>query len=210
MKKLFGVFIFSLWASLQSSPSCPEGMVHIQNGNFCIDRYEWPNQFGAQPDFALTAFQAEALCQGVEKRLCTHNEWVSACKGPKNLSYGYGSSWQKAACNDNVSSKYIPVDWSRMSDPVEWKKYARTLYKGVPSGSKDACYTDENDYYVYDMIGNVREWVKDPLGNGGYAFESSFWYGTMAGPQGCGFVVRNHSPKFASYEVGARCCKDAN
>lgn len=196
-----------LFVLLMGGQACPTGMIHIDQSNFCIDQYEWPNKQGERPDFAMTAFQAEHYCQSVGKRLCTHTEWINACAGPKHYAYGYGPVRKAENCNDWTNTKYIPVDWSRMSDPVVWKAYARTLYKGVPSGSKSACFTDEGDGQVYDMIGNVREWVKDPYGNGGYAFESSYWYGTMEGPKGCGFVVRNHSPGFASYEVGTRCCK---
>lgn len=188
---------------------CPEDMALVSNGNFCIDKYEWPNKKDELPDFAMSAFEAERLCQGVQKRLCTHTEWVNACMGKDHLTYGYGSSWQKKVCNDNTYKPYIVVNWGKMGEGHSvWKAYAKTLYKGVPSGSMDACFSNEGDDKVYDMIGNVREWVRDPKGFGGYAFESSFWHGTMQGPQGCGFVVRSHSPGFASYEVGTRCCKD--
>lgn len=190
-------------------PPCPADMVFVTKSNFCIDKYEWPNKAGEYPDFAMTAYQAEHFCRSIGKRLCTHTEWVGACTGQANLSYGYGTHWQKNTCNDSADH-YIGVDWSRMNDPIAWKIYAKTLYKGTPSGSKPGCCVDEGSDQVFDMIGNVREWVKDPLGNGGYAFESSFWYATMVGPAGCGFVIRNHSPGFASYEVGTRCCKASN
>jgi hypothetical protein len=63
---------------------------------------------------------------------------------------------------------------------------------------------------VYDMIGNVREWVTDPWGYKGFSFESSFWYGSLQGPVKCGFTIRVHDPNFASYEIGARCCTKVN
>jgi sulfatase modifying factor 1 len=184
---------------------CPFDMVYVEKNNFCIDKYEWPNKKGEYPDFALNAYQAQDFCYSVKKRLCTHGEWVQACVGSANLSYGYAHTWHKDTCNDNAVG-YVQPEWEQMSNPVEWKKYAKTLYKGVPSGSKEACFSNENGERVYDMIGNVREWVTDPYGLGGYSFESSFWFGTMAGPLGCGFVIRNHSPGFSSYEVGTRCC----
>lgn len=191
-------------------PSCPEGMVLIQKNHICMDKYEWPNQKDAYPDFAMNAFEASAHCVADGKRLCTHNEWLSACVGIKNISYGYGSFWKMGICNDTNNTKYTAVDWTKMGQSHEiWKAYAATLYKGTPSGSKENCFTDEGDDKIYDMIGNVREWVTDPHGLGGYAFESSFWYGTLSGPQvTCAFEIRVHSPKFASYEVGTRCCED--
>lgn len=190
-------------------PPCPDDMVYVSRGNFCIDKYEWPNKQGEYPESAMTAYQAESLCLGINKRLCTHTEWNFACRGKNNLPYGYGILWEKEYCNDH-ETKYIPVNWKLINDPVKWKIYAKTLYKGTPSGSKSLCCSEQNDDKVYDMIGNVREWVKDPHGLGGYSFESSFWHGTMSGPIGCGFTVRGHSPSFPSYEVGTRCCKDSN
>jgi formylglycine-generating enzyme required for sulfatase activity len=190
---------------------CSEDMVFVSNGKFCIDKYEWPNKKNTLPDFAMTAFEAEKLCESIKKRLCTHTEWLNACLGKDSLRYGYGNFWQKDACNDNTNTKYIPVNWGKMNEGRDaWKSYAKTLYKGKPSGSMEQCFVSEANDRVYDMIGNVREWVRDPAGYGGYAFESSFWHGTMQGPQGCGFVVRSHAPEFASYEVGTRCCKETN
>lgn len=191
--------------------ACPEGMTLVSNGNFCVDQYEWPNKKDTLPDFAMTAFEAEQHCKDSNKRLCTHTEWVNACMGANRLTYGYASNWNKRACNDNTNTSYIPVNWGKMKEgSAIWKEYAKTLYKGVPSGSMAECSVDEGNSKVYDMIGNVREWVRDPMGYGGYSFESSFWHGTMQGPQGCGFVVRSHAPEFASYEVGTRCCKEVH
>lgn len=190
-------------------PACPEGMVLGANGSYCIDKYEWPNQEGAYPDFAMTAYDARNHCASVSKRMCTHNEWLNACMGKDHLAYGYGSKWNPNACNDNDPGPYQAPQWERMEQgPKAWKVWAKTLYKGKPSGSMPLCSVDEGNDKVYDMVGNVREWVRNPNGNGGYAFESSFWYGTMSGPLGCTFEVTVHSPGFASYEVGTRCCKD--
>jgi len=191
------------------TPPCRQGMVLSPDKTFCIDQYEWPNQKGVYPDFAMTAFEAENNCRSVGKRLCTHKEWVRACRGKANLTYGYGNTWNSKACNDDNPGPYQAPHWEIMlQGHAAWKAWAKTLYKGVPSGSMESCSVDEGDGKIYDMIGNVREWVKNPNGNGGYDFESSFWYGTMQGPLGCGFEVTVHSPGFASYEVGTRCCSE--
>jgi len=200
---------FGLIADGDVKPCCPENVVLVPKGRFCIDKYEWPNKKGEYPDFAMSAYEAENDCKSVGKRLCTHLEWYTACMGKNNMFYGYGPFWKRGVCNDSIGTGYVPVDWTKMHQGhAVWKAYAATLFKGVRSGSLEGCYSDEGDDKVYDMIGNVREWVKDPYGNGGYAFESSFWYGTLSGPASCGFQVSVHAPTFASYENGTRCCKD--
>jgi len=48
---------------------------------FCIDMYEFPNQPGGQPTTCLTYADAEKLCTDAGKRLCTSQEWETACVG---------------------------------------------------------------------------------------------------------------------------------
>lgn len=176
---------------------CPDDMIRINR--FCIDRYEYPNIKGAYPDFAMSAYDAEKACSDINKRLCSYTEWHRACVGSHGYYYSYGPVFKPGLCNDSKIYDRQP-NWMLMFSPG-WKAYARTLYKGEPSGSRPGCITDEG---VYDLPANVREWVKD--GNQ-YVVPSGYWYGTMQGPPTCDYVIRNHSPGFASYEFSTRCCK---
>jgi formylglycine-generating enzyme required for sulfatase activity len=184
--------------------SCPDGMALIDRDGlyFCIDRFEWPNQFGVLPPGALTAYEAEGLCQSVRKRLCDIEEWQDACFGGDyhNL-YSYGPTHQDY-CNDHATG-YIQPRWGLMYPLWSWKLYARTLYRGFPEGSAPFCY---NRDFLYEMIGNMREWVKNPAGIGGYGIAGGYWFGTMQGPPTCLSNITNHSPGFASYEFSVRCC----
>jgi formylglycine-generating enzyme required for sulfatase activity len=187
---------------------CPSDMVRIRLGksretslqSFCIDRYEYPNIKGAYPDFAMSAYDAEQVCSDINKRLCSYKEWHRACVGSHDYYYSYGPTFKSGTCNDNKVYGAAP-NWMLMWDRIAWKAYARTLYKGEPSGSRPNCVTDEG---VYDLPANVREWVKD---GDQYVVPSGYWYGTMEGPPTCSYVIRNHAKGFASYEFGTRCCK---
>lgn len=193
---------------------CPDDMVYIKRDGmrFCIDIYEWPNIKGELPDYAMSAYDAENSCKSVGKRLCTHKEWVFACKGKNNLAFGYSDVWKKDVCNDSMTSGYIPVDWSIMNKGYAvWKNYAKTLYKGAPSGYYENCYSEWDDgARIFDLVGNLREWKVDPQGLDGYSFGTTFWFGSLEGAAvSCDFTVRSHSNGFRTYEASVRCCRDA-
>lgn len=78
--------------------------------------------------------EAAALCESVGKRLCTDEEWVQACRGPQGLRYPYGAIYDGAKCNAE----------SKIDAPL-------------PIGQTPA--TCVSDYGVYDLNGNVWEWV---------------------------------------------------
>jgi sulfatase modifying factor 1 len=187
---------------------CNDDMVYIERDKqkFCIDRYEFPNKQGEYPISAIDAHQAESLCESVDKRICSYGEWYQACVGKENLRFSYGGS-HKDYCNDNKTG-WVHPKWELMGSP-EWKGYAKTLYKGEPSGGRQRCKSDEG---VFDLLGNVREWVKDPSAPYGYVIPGSYWYGDMQTDPNihlsCKYVIRNHAASFGSYEFGARCCRD--
>jgi len=184
---------------------CPDDMVYINRKahSFCIDRYEAPDQKGVFPISAINAHEAENLCASVNKRICLYDEWYNACVGRNNLRYSYGNSYVAERCNDSKTG-WVRPKWELMSTP-NWKTYAKTLYKADKSGSHPLCKSDEG---VYDLLGNVREWTKDPKSQYGYVIPASYFYGTMTGDLSCNYVIKNHFASFGSYEFGARCCKD--
>ena len=71
---------------------CPDDMVAIDG--YCIDRYEAPNVKGELPFALQTAYDGEAWCTERGKRLCTQDEWVRACEGPKGRLYPYGNAYR--------------------------------------------------------------------------------------------------------------------
>ncbi len=102
---------------------------------FCIDKYEYPNKKGALPQEA-TFYEAMIKCAEQGKRLCTAEEWVLACVGKNVTVYPYGNAFDPTACNTLHNKE--------AGDGV------------VPSGSMPRCV---NDYGLYDMSGNLEEWV---------------------------------------------------
>ncbi len=179
---------------------------------FCIDRYEYPNQKGAHPTWMLDWYQAEATCESKGKRLCWSSEWTAACEGPKHTPFPYGYERNHALCN--MDNFYIePKKPGPRSQFFFYSKNAAEavselsrLDQSVPSGSLEGC---KSGFGVYDMPGNVDEWVvsDEPPA------EISKWAGLKGGAWGhvrsqCRPMTYSHDPGFQYYFVGFRCCRD--
>lgn len=138
--------------------SCPNGMVNISRGRFlmgtqpndpmrgfgdlqvryrntgdyCIDRFEYPNKAGALPETGFTWSRAKRACESQGKRLCSEVEWERACKGPTNARFPFGNAFRSGACNVQNGGK------------------------PGPAGRYSQC---KSGYGVADMAGNVAEWT---------------------------------------------------
>jgi PKD repeat protein len=160
---------------------CPEGMIGVRQGPFCIDRYEYPGAKGQVPAANVTYADAEQQCKKENKRLCTSDEWERACSGPGRQRYPQPST-QYSGEPCNVLTRNSPGHI-------------------VQSGSFDDCRTP---YGVNDMNGNVAEWTA-PVKNG-----SAFAYGGTwlfpAEKATCSSRVELKASSAYPY-VGFRCCK---
>jgi hypothetical protein len=180
---------------------------------FCIDRYEYPNRKGAHPTWMLDWYQAQATCESKGKRLCWASEWTAACEGPEHTPFPYG--WERDHDKCNMDNFYIdPKKFGSKGqflfyskDPEIQERELARLDESVASGSMETC---KSGFGVYDMPGNVDEWVvsdEPPR-------EVSKWAGLKGGAWGhvrsqCRPMTFSHDPGFTYYFVGFRCCKDA-
>ena len=153
-------------------------------GLFCMDRYEAPNTADTKPLVMQSALNAQKWCQKRNKRLCHETEWEIAC----HLSSG--------PCNNDKQW----MEWDRKT--VNSDHEVTRLWQGTPSGSIKTCSTPNG---VYDLIGNVEEWViseedRDWL----FTLKGGWWAKTTP----CHKSNDAHEPKFKFYQTGARCCRD--
>jgi formylglycine-generating enzyme required for sulfatase activity len=148
---------------------CPPDMVFIpsENGGFCIDKYEnspGPNcpflnpqnqeetrknledpkcypvsKEKAIPWTNISQNQAQLACAKAGKRLPTPREWYLASLGTPDKN----ENWTKDDCNLNKNWDQNPG----------------------PAGSGKNC---KSSFEVYDMIGNVWEWVGGSVIDGKY------------------------------------------
>jgi hypothetical protein len=172
---------------------------------YCIDRYEWPNLVGENPRVYVSWDEAKELCWTVGKRLCRRGEWMLACEGPKRLPYPYGHVRQPSPCN--IDRGPVDFDVQAILDPSTRDGEIARLWQADPIGSHPAC---ASAWGAYDMVGNVDEWTDNQADDPSTA-EPATLNGGYWGPvrDTCRLTTRTHTPTFRFYQVGFRCCADA-
>jgi sulfatase modifying factor 1 len=164
---------------------------------------------GVFPQAYISEIQAEEACGLSGKRLCKPKEWKQACMGPRHEVWGYGTSHEAGRCNDHGKSPVILMfGGDEMSQHSGWDS-GRMNHPGLnqipgtlaKAGSHDGC---TNDYGVYDMVGNLHEWVADPKGT----FQGGYYQDTTINGDGCGYATYAHAAAYHDYSTGFRCCAD--
>jgi len=202
MKILFLVILFVIPLALPLSPeekpqdsltrpSEDAGMVRI--GDFYIDKYEYPNSKGTMPQVDITWTEARDLCREKGKRLCSESEWEKACKGPQNLLYGYGMTFEQGRCNTPYKESAI---WNRGPG-------------ATPSGEFAGC---TSGYGVHDMIGNVWEWTD------GWYSQKKKWRVVRGGSWFHSVNLARSDVRYGPYLssdyqldlIGLRCCRSTS
>jgi len=173
--------------------------------HFCVDKYEYPNQAGVKPTVAVTWDEARELCATEGKRLCTADEWTQACEGPEHAPYPYGFVRNAEACNHDKA--YIIPDDNAYQNPTTRAKEVERVSQSEPSGSRSSCMSS---YGVFDMTGNVDEWVLNEAGNERGPEYQSGLKGGYWGPvrNRCRPATTDHNRWHHGYQVGFRCCAD--
>jgi hypothetical protein len=159
---------------LPRSGPCPLGAKLVPGPHpFCIDAYEYPGG-NTIPRVSVAFSEASHICAARGERLCNDVEWERACRGKAGASFPYGSSFDPTRCNTKGSSGDV-----------------------APAGAFPNCRSAAG---VYDMSGNVAEWVASGAQRGGAVT-------TAPALARCSAAARNGSREGSVY-VGFRCCAD--
>jgi hypothetical protein len=70
------------------------------------------------------------------------------------------------------------------------------------TGASPECASVWGDDRIYDMVGNLDEWVDDSSG----VFVGGFY--SRLTTKGCEAKVKSHAPSYFDYSLGTRCCLD--
>lgn len=174
--------------------------------HFCIDRFEYPNVVGVAPALRASYRDAERACAVEGKRLCEADEWTLACEGPKAWPFPGGLARDPAACNIDRPLQLVNPDALARAADVSME--VERLDGRRPSDTSSACVSP---YGVFDMVGNVAEWVHDRRGKRGaptsdMALAGGAWEAAAA-------TCRDHEQRrdegHRSLMAGFRCCADA-
>lgn len=212
--------------------TCPSEMALIE-GRVCVDRWEasleevdldggvtaWSPYYnpgtrrvravsrgGAVPQGYISGAQAQTACRNAGKRLCALNEWVAACRGPSNRMYPYGNTYVRRRCNE-ARTPHPVIEFFGTSVGVFTS--ANMNNPGInmlpnslaPAGMFWDCVTESG---LYDMVGNLHEWIDDPAGT----FKGGFYVDAEINGHGCLYTTTAHDFSYRDYSTGFRCCAD--
>ncbi len=176
--------------------------------DFCVDAAYEPQARslpGVVPSGYMSGVVARRVCENAGKRLCTPAEWTTACKGQRAAKFPYGESYQEGVCNvfreahpavllyGDASKNHLDPRLNLMageSGPLLRK-----------TGGTPSCRSDWGQDAIYDMVGNLDEWVDEPSG----AFQGGFY--ARSTREGCDARITVHPPAYFDYSLGVRCCK---
>jgi hypothetical protein len=230
-------------------PSCPSEMVAVET--YCIDKYEAHLVRAEAPDVILSHFEtpkrdvkimarsragitpqgyvnradANRACKAAQKRLCSAKEWYNACIGQRKTKYPYGDTEIPNQCNtgkphlmQRLFGVGVPYTYLNHFNSPRLHKQPGFLAK---TGEYAACV---NDYGIYDMVGNLHEWVADDVSmrlldevpleygakligaNGSGAFMGGYFSSHGEHGRGCTYTTATHAADYHDYSTGFRCC----
>jgi hypothetical protein len=160
---------------------------------------------GVIPQGYISGRVAGEACARARKRLCTHDEWSFACRGERQTKYPYGSEYRPGVCNVFRMSHPAQILHENASAGHSDPRLGLVKAEDGPllrlTGDTKTCTSRWGKDAIYDMVGNVDEWVDDPDGTfvGGF-----FSRGTK---EGCDSIVTVHPITHWDYSIGLRCCK---
>lgn len=159
---------------------------------------------GVIPNGYVSGVVARAACEAAGKRLCTSAEWETACRGERGYTYPYGNRYEHGRCNvfreahpayelhGNASLHHLDPRLNLVSGPS-----GPLLRK---TGDTPDCKSVWGNDAIYDMVGNLDEWVEDPGGT----FAGGFY--ARATREGCAARISSHPIDYFDYSLGVRCC----
>jgi protein-disulfide isomerase/uncharacterized membrane protein/peroxiredoxin len=189
---------------VQAANAPEQVKIDLPTRSFYIDSFESSmdakgralSMAGVQPANA-TWYEAKSACEAAGKRLCTSEEWVSACQGAPAVDDDSDGNF----ANDYVEQNQFPyADWYE----PRWCRDSEAKDGGGPgaTGSMPRCQTPDTG--IFDLGGNVAEWSGASESNGrllGGDYRAK-------DKTGCFRRASTFGPGHKNVGIGFRCCSD--
>lgn len=162
------------------------------------------NRPGVLPQGYLSGEVASDACANAGKRLCSEDEWVRACRGELDRAFPYGDEHAPGVCN--VARATHPALILHGSASIGHRDPRLNLVEDSAgpllrvTGSLPRCKSHWGDDAIYDMVGNLDEWIDDKTG----VFLGGFY--SRQTEAGCAARVGAHAFEYFDYSLGVRCC----
>ncbi len=162
------------------------------------------SQGGVVPQGYISGSQAQTACRNAGKRLCALDEWLAACRGPSNRVYPYGNTYVRRRCNEGRTPHPV-IEFFGTSMGVFTSENMNNPGINMlpnslaPTGMFWDCVTEGG---LYDMVGNLHEWIDDPAGT----FKGGFYVDAEINGHGCLYTTTAHAFTYRDYSTGFRCC----
>ncbi len=169
--------------------------------NFQVEARSEPR---VTPQGYLSGVMAEKACVNAGKRLCTEEEWVTACRGEADRQFPYGDTYEAGKCNVHNGKHPAVILHGNASLGHLDPRLNYFKHEGTPllhlTGSSPECASRWGEDAVYDMVGNVDEWIDDEDG----VFLGGFYARNTK--EGCLSKITAHPRPYFDYSLGVRCC----
>lgn len=181
-----------------------DGMVQARTarGTFWIDAWEASldaegralSVAGVRPA-EVSWYEATEACKKAGKRLCTEEEWVSACTGAPAVDDNGNGDFT----DDKVEGTLFPYgpfhEGGRCNDDAPGEGQARA------TGSMQRCVSPSG---IFDQSGNLAEWTGADEASG-WLTGTDFRWGAKAT---CMYRIRRFGLGYRNSTTGFRCCAD--
>ncbi len=141
---------------------------------------------GVLPSSFLSWFQAKRLCESSGKRLCEPEEWLVGCDGGTGDYFPYGDTYVEDHCNCATGT---------------------TAPDGC--GTNASCASNHHAAPIYDLSGNVTEWVNYCESRNcdvrGGSFQSQYDYMARCSSDSTAAAASELTIRL---HTGGRCCQD--
>jgi formylglycine-generating enzyme required for sulfatase activity len=172
----------------------------ITGGSFLMDAYEYPNLKHSMPKTGIEPSEAMGICEILGKHLCTIDEWFQACS--EDGEYRYMPTPVPFSLEEDVAAGTWPLGMKKLRKAcnVNSVELAR-------SGEFPQC---RGHRPVYDLVGNIFEWVHIPDSGGFWALMGSYYKYDDKWTTSCLFQTLVHEGQLSMIDLpstGFRCCR---
>jgi len=164
------------------------------------------SQKGVVPQGYTSGALADRACKNAHKRLCKLDEWRTACRGQSKQKFPYGDTYEEGKCNVFREAHPAMILHGNASEGHTDPRLNLVKSAGKPllrnTGTTRTCASRWGSEVIYDMVGNVDEWIENTEGT----FVGGFY--SRATREGCESSVSTHGYTYWDYSTGVRCCSD--